>query len=99
MLTSRDADPAPHPCADDPDPTRLDLALDPAGDLTSGDEPRGQPAAPDRRATNELGQRPLPFESPAAGTDELLGRDEEPSQSIVPAGGIGRPVEMGLVLP
>jgi hypothetical protein len=89
MLTSRDADPAIIRVPTNPDPTRLDSALDPAGDLTSGDEPRGQPAAPGRRATNELGQRPLPFESPAAGTDELLGRDEQPSQSIAPAGRIG----------
>jgi hypothetical protein len=32
MFHLRDADPAWHPCADDPDPCRLDWAPGPAGD-------------------------------------------------------------------
>jgi hypothetical protein len=39
------------------------------------------------------------LESPADGTDELLGRGRQRPQSIVPEGVIGRPVETGLALP
>jgi hypothetical protein len=40
----------------------------------NGERANGLPAAPAGRACDELGRRPLPFESPAGGTEELLGR-------------------------
>lgn len=60
------------------------------------DCPRHPPAEP---VTN-WGVRPLPFESPAGGTEELLGRGgDDPPPSVASEGATGRPVETCLVLP
>jgi hypothetical protein len=97
--TIRTSDPASHPCADGPDSWTLDEAPDRPVTLTSNDESRRLPAAPVRRVGNELGHRPLPFESPADGTEELLGRGRQRPQSITSEGAVGQPVETCLVLP